>query len=68
MSRHMAPRKYRSGKQLGLWVSDETAQRLATLAKRVGLPQSALLRRALELLFEEYEKAGKGKKSGGPNA
>jgi len=54
MSRHMTPQKYRSGKQLGLWVSTETAGRLATLAKRAGIPQSELLRRGLELLFEEY--------------
>lgn len=61
-------RSYRKGKQLGLWVSDETAKRLSALAKRAGLPQSQLLRLALELLFAEYESAGKGKKPSGSTA
>lgn len=60
---HMPPRNYRKGKQLGLWVSDETAERLSALSKKVGEPQSALLRRALELLFEKYEPAPKPRKS-----
>ena len=46
MSRQMQ-RKYRKGKQLGLWVSDEVAKRLGALAERTGLPQSQFLRRAL---------------------
>lgn len=45
----------RPGKQLGLWVSDETAGKLAALSARTEQPQSALLRRALELLFESHE-------------
>lgn len=44
----------RPGKQLGLWVSDETAKKLATLSERTGIAQSGLLRRALELLFESH--------------
>lgn len=61
MSRHMIG-KYRSGKQLGLWVSDETAERLAALAKRVGAPQSQLLREALELLLAKHERPAKSKR------
>lgn len=47
----MAPR---TGQQLGLWVPKETAERLRALAERTMIPQSRLLRRALELLFAEY--------------
>jgi predicted DNA-binding protein len=50
----MTPQKYRSGKQLGLWVSTETAERLAALSRRTKLPQSDLLREALELLFAKH--------------
>jgi hypothetical protein len=57
MSRHMQ-RKYRKGKQLGLWVSDEVAERLSALSKRVGLAQSQLLREALDLLFAKHELVG----------
>lgn len=57
--------KYRKGKQLGLWVSDETAERLSALSGRIGRPQSELLREALELLFAKHERAAtKGKKTG----
>ncbi|HEV2268995.1 MAG TPA: ribbon-helix-helix domain-containing protein [Steroidobacteraceae bacterium] len=56
--------KYRTGKQLGLWVSDEVADRLSALAERTKLPQSQLLREALELLFEKYERQRKEKKRG----
>lgn len=55
-------RKYRKGKQLGLWVSDEVADRLGALAERTQLPQSQLLREALELLFAKHERPGKMKK------
>jgi predicted DNA-binding protein len=57
-------RKYRKGKQLGLWVSDEVAERLSALASRLGLPQSQLLREALDLLFARHERPAKGKKQG----
>lgn len=63
MSRQMQ-QKYRTGKQLGLWVSDEVADRLSALAERTKLPQSQLLREALELLFEKYERQRKEKKRG----
>ena len=45
------------GKQLGLYVSEETASQLRALSERTLIPQSALLRRALELLFAEYQEA-----------
>jgi predicted DNA-binding protein len=53
---------------LGLWVPAETAERLRALSERTMIPQSRLLRRALELLFAEYSegaresKGGKGRK------
>jgi predicted DNA-binding protein len=50
----MAPR---NGQQLGLWVPKETAERLRALSERSMIPQSRLLRRALELLFAEYDGA-----------
>jgi len=43
-----------SGRQLGLYVPVETAERLRALSERTMIPQSRLLRRALELLFAEY--------------
>ncbi len=49
-------RKYRKGKQLGLWVSDEVAERLIGLSTRLELPQSQLLREALDLLFARHER------------
>lgn len=59
-------RKYRSGKQLGLWVSDDVAERLSALSERTKLPQSQLLREALELLFAKHERrSGKAKKPTG---
>lgn len=64
MSRQMQ-QKYRKGKQLGLWVSDEVAERLSALSKRVGLPQSQLLREALELLFAKYDRPAPKRKKGG---
>lgn len=53
-----------SGKQLGLYVPEETAARLRALSERTMIPQSRLLRQALALLFAEYEKPLKGKKGG----
>jgi predicted DNA-binding protein len=43
-----------SSKKLGLAVPVEFADRLKTLSDRTMIPQSKLLRRALELLFDEY--------------
>lgn len=65
LSRQMQ-RKYRKGKQLGLWVSDETAEQLAALSERTKLPQSQLLRRALELLFTEFGVEGQETKGMSP--
>jgi predicted DNA-binding protein len=56
-------RSYRRGKQLGLWVSDEVAERLGALSERLGLPQSQLLREALDLLFVKHERLVKVKKA-----
>lgn len=61
MSRQMQ-RKYRKGKQLGLWVSDEVAERLGALSERLEVPQSQLLREALDLLFARHERPARGKK------
>jgi predicted DNA-binding protein len=52
-----------SGRQLGLYVPVETAERLRALSERTMIPQSRLLRRALELLFAEYERPKKAKKA-----
>ena len=43
-----------SSRKLGLAVPIEFADRLKTLSDRTMIPQSKLLRRALELLFDEY--------------
>ncbi len=48
----MAPR---TGQQLGLYVPAETAGKLKELSMRTEIPQSRLLRQALELLFVKYE-------------
>lgn len=42
-------------RKLGLNVPAETADRLKALSERTMIPQSRLLRQALELLFEKYE-------------
>jgi len=44
----------REGRQLGLYVSTETADTLKALSERTDIPQSRLLRQALRLLFEKY--------------
>lgn len=63
----MAEKSGRAGKQLGLWVSDETAEKLKTLCDKTDIPQSRLLRQALQLLFEKYadvlgQKPGRSRK------
>lgn len=63
----MAAESGRQGKQLGLYVPDETAEKLKTLSDKTDIPQSRLLRQALQLLFEKYadvlgQKAGKSRK------
>jgi predicted DNA-binding protein len=47
----------RPGRQLGLYVSAETAERLKELSTRTEIPQSRLVRQALELLFAKYSEA-----------
>ena len=56
----------RTGRQLGLYVPAETAEKLRELSTRTDIPQSRLLRQALELLFAKYADAlrdGKGGKA-----
>jgi hypothetical protein len=50
----MAERPTRTGRQLGLYVPTETAEKLKTLSERTDIPQSRLLRQGLQLLFEKY--------------
>ena len=55
-------------RKLGLGVSAEVADRLKELSARTDIPQSRLLRQALDMLFEKYDavlpqsKAGKHRK------
>lgn len=63
----MAPARIREGKQLGLYVSEEIAEKLSALSKKTGLPQSQFLREGLELVFDKYAatlnpRAGKPRK------
>jgi hypothetical protein len=63
----MAERGGRRGRQLGLYVPVETAERLKALSAKTDIPQSRLLRQALQLLFEKYasvlgQKSGKQRK------
>ncbi len=63
----MAERRARTGRQLGLYVPVDTAEKLKLLADRTDIPQSRLLRQALQLLFEKYsdvlvQKANKARK------
>lgn len=63
----MSEESGRRGKQLGLYVPDETAEKLKTLSEKTDIPQSRLLRQALQLLFEKYadalgQKAGRSRK------
>jgi hypothetical protein len=62
-----ADRPTRTGRQLGLYVPMETAEKLKTLSERTDIPQSRLLRQALQLLFDKYadvlaQKPGKSRK------
>ena len=50
----MAEQRGRSGRQLGLYVPVETAEKLKALSGLTDIPQSRLLRQALQLLFEKY--------------
>jgi predicted DNA-binding protein len=50
----MAEQTGRRGRQLGLYVPDETAEKLKRLSALTDIPQSRLLRQALQLLFEKY--------------
>lgn len=53
----MAEQSGRRGRQLGLYVPDETAEKLKALSAKTDIPQSRLLRQALQLLFEKYAEA-----------
>lgn len=53
-SASMAERRARTGRQLGLYVPVETAEKLKLLSDKTDIPQSRLLRQALQLLFEKY--------------
>jgi hypothetical protein len=44
----------RTGRQLGLYIPAETADKLKELSTRTEIPQSRLVRQALELLFAKY--------------
>lgn len=50
----MAEQSGRRGRQLGLYVPVETAEKLKSLSAQTDIPQSRLLRQALQLLFEKY--------------
>lgn len=63
----MVEQSGRRGRQLGLYVPIETAEKLKTLSAQTDIPQSRLLRQALQLLFEKYadvlgQKSGKSRK------
>jgi len=47
----------RTGRQLGLYVPAETAEKLKELSTRTEIPQSRLVRQALELLFTKYSES-----------
>lgn len=50
----MAEQSGRSGRQLGLYVPVDTAEKLKKLSVLTEIPQSRLLRQALQLLFEKH--------------
>ena len=50
----MTEQSGRRGRQLGLYVPVETAEKLKALSAQTDIPQSRLLRQALKLLFEKY--------------
>lgn len=47
----------RTGRQLGLYIPAETAEKLKELSARTDIPQSRLVRQALELLFAKHAEA-----------
>jgi len=51
----MAEHRARTGRQLGLYVPVEIADKLKALSERTDIPQSRLVRQALQLLFEKYD-------------
>ncbi|MBB6095034.1 putative DNA-binding protein [Povalibacter uvarum] len=53
----MSEQSGRTGRQLGLYVPVETAEKLKALSAQTDIPQSRLLRQALQLLFEKYADA-----------
>lgn len=53
-SASMTERRTRTGRQLGLYVPVDTAEKLKLLSDKTDIPQSRLLRQALQLLFEKY--------------
>lgn len=66
----MAEQSGRRGRQLGLYVPVETAEKLKALSAHTDIPQSRLLRQALNLLFEKYgnvfaTKPGRSRKARG---
>jgi predicted DNA-binding protein len=66
-SASMAEQRTRAGRQLGLYVPVETAEKLKLLSDKTDIPQSRLLRQALQLLFEKYadllgQRPGRGRK------
>jgi hypothetical protein len=63
----MSEQSGRTGRQLGLYVPVETAEKLKELSAQTDIPQSRLLRQALQLLFEKYadvlrQKPARGRK------
>jgi Ribbon-helix-helix domain len=57
----MTEQRGRTGRQLGLYVLDETSEELKRPSAQTDVPQSRLLRQALQLLFEEYSDAHRPK-------
>jgi len=50
----MVVKKGRTGRQLGLFVPIEAAEKLKALSAKTDIAQSRLLRQGLQLLFEKY--------------
>lgn len=64
----MGEQSGRKGRQLGLYVPVETAEKLKALSAQTDIPQSRLLRQALQLLFHKYsnmlpQKTARGRKA-----
>jgi predicted DNA-binding protein len=47
----------RTGQQVSLYLPAEVAERLRELSARTEIPQSRLVRQALELLFAKYSES-----------